>query len=257
MKSLPVLKRVCSLAAAACLGASLVHAAQAGVLLTDSAVFSTNGAGENWNGMIWNTQGAPDQPWNLYYSSSADANNPVFINSQDNAGTSLNLDLGPGTHNFLIFGDSGGVTLDPLQHFVASFYFGGNQDAPDISGLYGPDCPVVCAAAHWNGLDLFGASGLGGNVNAQEAGTLIYSANGYQVELTAFTWAIDSAIDAVWPYWDDTAPYSTGNGQADFVGTVQLRVTAVSEPAALGLMTLALGLAAFASSRPRRPLRFS
>lgn len=203
----------------------------------------------------WNTEGAPDLHWKLHYSSSIDPHNPVFINSQNNEETGLNLDLGLGSHHFLIFGESGGM-LDPLQHFVASFYFGGNQGAPDISGLYGPDCPVVCAASHWNGLDLFGASGLGGNLDAQEAATLIHKTNGYQVELTAFTWAIDTAIDAV--HWDHTAPYSDGSGWPDFVGTVRLRVTAVSAPAALGPLTLALGLAAVTSfGRRRRPFRIS
>lgn len=217
-------------------------AAQAGVVLTDSAVFSSNDAGENWNAMIWNTQGAPDLRWNLYYSSSADPDNPIFINSMDNANTRINIDLGAGIHNFLVFGDSTGAALDPLQHFVLNLYFGGNQGAPDISGLYGPSCPTVCAASHWNGFDLFGNSGLGGNLAAQEAGTLAYLANGYLVELTSFTWELNPDVDAVWPHWDDTPPFGNGNGRPDFVGVLQLRVTNVPEPMSLALMVLGLGL---------------
>lgn len=222
--------------------ALLAVAAEAGVRLTDSAVFSSNDAGENWNGMIWNTQGAPDIRWNLYYSSSTDPDNPVFINSMDDANARIDLHLGVGIHNFLVFGDSTGAALDPLQHFVLNLYFDGNQNAPDISGLYGPACPAVCAASHGNGLDLFGNSGLGGNLAAQEAGTLAYLANRYLVELITFTWELDAALDAVWPHWGDTPPFDNGNGRPDFVGLLQLRVTAVSEPLAIGLIVMALGL---------------
>lgn len=217
-------------------------AAQAGVSLTDSAVFSSNNEGENWNDMIWNTQGAPDIRWNLYYSSSTDPDNPVFINAMDDESTQINLHLNAGIHTFLVFGDSTGMTLDPQQHFVANLYFEGNQGAPDISGLYGPDCPTVCAASHPNGLDLFGNSGLGGNLDAQEAGTLSFLANGYLVELITFTWELNPNVDAVWPHWGDTPPFDTGNGRPDFVGLLQLRVTEVPEPLALGLMVLGLGV---------------
>jgi len=39
-------------------GAVLVttSVSHAGIILSDSAVFSTNSSGENWNGWIWNTQ---------------------------------------------------------------------------------------------------------------------------------------------------------------------------------------------------------
>lgn len=227
-----------ALLAGAALGT--VSASHANVLLTDSAVFSANGAGENWNGWIWNTQGAPDNRWNIYYSSSLDPQNPVFLNSGDGASTSLNTNLAVGTHSFLVFGESVTTDLDPLQHFVLSLYFGGNQAAPDISGLYGPDCLTVCAASHANGLDLFGVSGLGGNLNAQEAGTLNFTSGQYIVELTKFTWNVRADVDQIWPYWDNTAPYSSGSGVPDFVGEIELRVSTVPEPATLGLFGLGL-----------------
>src|SRR5690606_3863849 len=102
------------------------QSAHAAVYLTDSAVFSANQFGENWNGWIWNTQAPPaDGPdrWNLYYSSSLDPQNPVFINSGNGATTNIAIEMSPGTHSFLVYGESVTTSLDPLQHFVLSLYF--------------------------------------------------------------------------------------------------------------------------------------
>jgi hypothetical protein len=230
---------------------------QASVMLTDSSVFSTNDAGENWNGWIWNTQAPPADSanrWNLYYSSSLDPQNPTFLNSENNASTNIDIELTPGIHSFLIYGETVTTDLHPLQHFVLNLYFDGNQAAPDISGLN--DCPDVCAVSHWNGLDLFGNSGLGGNLDAQEAGTLIFTSGGHTVELTKFTWVINENVDRVWPHWDDTVPYDSGSGNPDFVGEIELNVTAVPEPMTIVLMGLGIAGLWFAAGRPgnRHPL---
>jgi len=166
--------------------------AQASVYLTDSAVFSTNRDGHNWNGWIWNTQAPPADTgnlWNLYYSSSTDPNNPVFVNSKNDASTNIGLPMTPGVHRFVVYGESVVVDLHPEQHFVLNLYFDDHQAAPDVSGLFGATCPTVCAASHGNGLDLFGSSG------AQEAGTLVYVAGGRRVELTSFIWRVDEQVD--------------------------------------------------------------
>lgn len=246
------------------IGLLLAGPSQASLTLTDSAVFSSNPAGENWNGWIWNAQGLPEDSanrWNLYYSSSNDPQNPVFLNSGNDAGTSLDIDMTPGTHTFLIFGESLGVALDPLQHFVLNLYFNDNQAAPDISGLYGTACPSVCAASHPNGLDLFGNSGLGGNTNAQEAGTLMFTGGGRVVQLTKFNWAVDEDVDQVWAHWGNSGNYVSGSGTPDFVGEVELTVraldtAAVPEPATLGLLATALigtGLAGWQRRRRNMP----
>lgn len=225
------------------------------VLLTDSSVFSANSSGENWNGWIWNTQAPPvDTPnrWNLYYSSSSDPMNPVFINSENDSSTNINIAMTAGSHSFLIYGEAVTTSLDPMQHFVLNLYFGGNQAAPDISALHGQSCAGVCAASHWNGLDLFGNSGLGGNTDAQEAGTLIYASGGSQILLTGFTWAIDEGVDEVWPHWDNTLPYGGGSGTPDFVGEITLRVTQVPEPPTLAILLFGLLAVAAASRRRNR-----
>ncbi|MCP1337524.1 PEP-CTERM sorting domain-containing protein [Futiania mangrovi] len=217
-------------------------AAQAAVMLTDSTVFSSNETGENWNGMIWDTQSPPADfrnIWNMYYSSSSDPLNPVFLNG---GGTDpgISIDMTPGTHSFVIFGEGFTAPVDPRQHFVLNLYFQGNQGAPDISGLYGPTCPTVCAASSWNGLDLFGTSGLGGNANAQEAGTLMVLAGGLEITLEHFTWAIDTRVDQVWEQYagDYFGQYS---GRPDFVGEVRIRVrSTVPEPQTLALLGLGL-----------------
>lgn len=228
-------------------GLLATQSAHAAVYLTDSAVFSANPEGNNWNGWIWNTQAPPaDVPdrWNMYYSSSLDPQNPVFINSGNASSTNISIEMSPGTHSFLVYGESVTTSLDPLQHFVLSLYFDGNQSSPDISGLYGSACPSVCAAGHPNGLDLFGNSG------EQEAGTLVHSAGGTTVTLSAFSWAIGENVDEVWPHWDNTAPYSNGSTQPDFVGLVTLQVSQVPAPGSLPL--LALGLAALAAGTRRK-----
>lgn len=244
-----------ALALAGCLAiAGFVQAAS--IRLTDSAVFSANSVGENWNGWIWNTQGPPADAvnrWNLYYSSSSDPQNPVFLNSENGATTNIDIAMTPGTHRFLIYGESVTPTFDPALHFVLNLYFDGNQAAPDVSGLHGQSCPSVCAVSHSNGLDLFGDSGLGGNADAQEAGTLLHVVNGNTVELTRFTWLIDGQVDKVWALWDDTAPYSNGSGRPDFVGEVWLTVSAaVPIPGSLALCVAGFGALVLGASGRRR-----
>lgn len=219
--------------------------AEASVRLTDSSVFSANGSGHNWLSWFWNTQGSgTDAPnrWNMYYSSSLDPDNPTFINSGNEGTAQISLDLGAGVHDFVVFGERAG---DPTPHsadlhFVANLYFDGNQSAPDISGLYGPSCPAVCAASSGMGLDLYG------NAPSQEAGTLQYVSGGTAVTLSKFSWAVDDQVDEVWPHFAG-AYNGTYSGTPDYVGRLQLTVTeapAVPLPAAgalLGSGALLLG----------------
>ncbi|GAB3285747.1 hypothetical protein GCM10027297_28460 [Parahaliea aestuarii] len=236
--------------------ASIAGQARAVLMLTDSAVFSANPSGENWNGWIWNTQGGEsDDRWNLYYSSSLDPQNPVFLNSKDGATTNIAIALTPGTHLFSVYGESVIPNVDPLQHFVLSLYFGGNQTTADISGLYGSSCNPVCPASHPNGLDLYGSSGLS-TPNAQEAGTLSFVSGDYEVTLSDFIWILRPDIDQVWPYWDNSPDYSNGSNTPDFFGRIQLDVRALNNaspvPLSNTLTLFGLGLLLLRLVNPRR-----
>lgn len=230
-------------AAAVC--ALLSPASASAAALTDLTVFSTNSVGHNYYALHWNTQGAPDDKFNVYMSTSADFSNPVFINGGNDATTSINVDLAPGTYYFTLFGESAFTPVPGDVHFVTNLYFDGNQSAPGISGLYGVACPDVCAAGHPNGMDVFGSSG------HPEAGTLSWTDGIVNVTLNEFTWITDRRdIDEVYPYWANHAPYSGGSGTPDFFGTLQLTVTAVPEPGTT--MLFLAGLAAAARRLRRR-----
>ncbi len=229
-----------------------IGSADAATVLTDSAVFSANSEGNNWNGWIWNTQGKPaDGPdrWNLYYSTSDDPTDPTFINSFNDTHTEIAIDMLPGVYDFLIYGESVTTSIDPLQHFVLNLYFNGNQAAPAISALTGPSCAGVCPAGHPNGLDLFGSA------PQQEANTLSFTNDGVTVTVSAFNWLLGDGVDKVWSSWANDAPYSTGSGTPDFVGRLQLTVAPVAPvpvPAALPLLVAAIGSLALVRRRSLR-----
>lgn len=230
-------------AALVALGVLLPSSASA-ALLTDLTVFSTNSDGHNYYSLVWNTQGGSSDPYNLYVSTSTDFSSPTFINGFDDARTEVAVDLQPGTYFFTLFGDSAFTPVPGDVHFVTNLYFDGNQSAPGISGLYGAACPTVCAAGHPNGMAIDGSSG------HPEAGTLVWTDGSVNVTLIEFTWVTNRTdIDEVWPYWADHSPYSGGNRNLDFLGTMRLEVTAVPEPGTV--LLLLTGAAAAVIRRAR------
>ena len=211
-------------------------------LLTDITVFSTNSDGENWNSLIWNTQGGDtDLPapgrFNLYVTPDPLSDlNPTFVNGFNDARTRVALPVTPGSQTYSIYGEGVGITFDPRQHFVMNLYFDGNQGIPNISGVQNLDGTALAPAGDPNGLDIFGNSG------QQEAGTLSAIVAGHLVSLAAFTWITDGQRDVVWDYWANDAPYGNGSRRLDYYGSFTLNVEAVEAPAPATLALLAAGL---------------
>ena len=211
-------------------------------LLTDITVFSTNSDGENWNSLIWNTQGGDtDLPapgrFNLYVTPDPLSDlNPTFVNGFNDARTRVALPVTPGSQTYSIYGEGVGITFDPRQHFVMNLYFDGNQGIPNISGVQNLDGTALAPAGDTNGLDIFGNSG------QQEAGTLSAIVAGHLVSLAAFNWITDGQRDVVWDYWANDAPYGNGSRRLDYYGSFTLNVEAVEAPAPATLALLAAGL---------------
>jgi hypothetical protein len=230
----------------------LPASALATALLTDITVFSSNSAGENWNSLIWNTQGADtDLPapgrFNLYVTSDPLTEpNPMFLNGFNDARTRVSLPVTPGTRTYSIYGEGVGITFDPRQHFVMNLYFDGNEGIPDISGVQNLDGTALAPAGHPNGLDIFGNSG------QQEAGTLSAIVAGHMVTLTAFDWITDGQRNVVWDYWANDAPFGDGSPRLDYYGAFTLTVDAIEAPAPATLALLAAGLLGIGRRRLRR-----
>ena len=194
--------------------AVIMGSAASAASVTDITVVGTNEEGNNWNGLLWNTQGAPADTrgiYNLYLSTSSDLSAPSFVNSHDNSRTEVNLALAPGHYDYTIFGEGVGA-FDPWQHFVLNLYLDGNQSAPSISGLVGPGCAGLCAAGHPNGLGIYGNSG------EQEAGVLAVVLGGLRITLSDFAWGLSEGVDQVWETWANDEPYAGGSGRTDAVG---------------------------------------
>lgn len=229
----------------------MVMSASDAAVITDVTVFSSNSEGNNWNGLIWNTQGHDTDPvdhYKLYISADPLGTAvPSFLNHGNDAGTRVSLPLSVGTQTYSVYGEGVGWIFDPAQHFVLNLYFDGVQSAPGISGVQGLDNAGLAAAGHSNGLDIFGTSG------QQEAGTLSVVLGNQRVTVSDFSWITDGNRDVVWNTWANDAPYAGGSGTLDYYGSFSLIVQTVPEPSTLPLVAFAaLGLAL---GRARRSAR--
>lgn len=240
-------QRAYLLAAGLFMAIPATHAA----VISDITLFSSNGEGNNWNGLIWNTQGRDTDPvdhYKLYVSADPLSTAvPSFLNHGNDAGTRVSIPLAAGTQTYSVYGEGVGGTFDPAQHFVLNLYFDGVQTAPGISGVQSLDNTGLAAAGHANGLDIFGISG------QQEAGTLSTIIGNQQITLSDFSWITDGNRDVVWSTWANDAPYSGGSSTLDYYGSFSLTVQAVPEPSTLPLVALAaIGLAMTRGRRSNR-----
>jgi len=208
------------------------------ITLTDVTVFSSDASGNNWNGLLWNTQGAPADfrgNYNLYLSSDPlSSPSPTFINGFDDDRVRVSLPLAPGVYTYSIYGEGVGVSFDPRQHFVLNLYFDGQQGAPGISAAQSLTNDNLVAVAHPNGLDIFGNSG------QQESGSLVATDGSVSVSLKAFSWITDGQRDVVWSNWANDELYSGGSRTLDYFGSFTVQVSAVPESSTLSLLGLGL-----------------
>lgn len=219
-----------------------------GSAITDITVFGANSEGNDFNSIIWNTQGGDtDLPapgrFNLYVTPDPLSElTPTFINGYNDVRTRVSINLAPGTHTFSIYGNGVNRTFDPAQYFALNLYFDGNQSAPGITGLTNLANTTLTTASHPNGLGIFQGAA------HQGAGTLSAAVGNYLVTLVAFSWITDGNRDIVWPYHANDAPYSSGDGHLDYYGSFTIRV-AVPSPAPFAL--LLAGLAGLGIARRR------
>lgn len=166
------------------LGMGSLHA-DAAPVLGDMTVFSTNAEGNQFNSLLWNTQGKPQDTsdrWNLYISRDPlSVAAPKFLNGFNDERTSVSETLDVGLHTFSVYAESVSQTFDPAQYFTLNLYFNGVQSAPGISGAQNLTNDGLVAVGHPRGLDIFG------NALQQEAGTLTALVDGYRVSLESFS----------------------------------------------------------------------
>ena len=89
----------------------LLAATSSAAVLTDITLFSANSEGNNWNGLLWNTQGVDTDPvhhYKLYVSANALGTVvPSFINHGDDITTRVALPLSGGAQTYSIYGGRG------------------------------------------------------------------------------------------------------------------------------------------------------
>jgi hypothetical protein len=214
--------------------------------ITDITVDSSNETGHYYGGWFYNTQGLPantNNQWNLYVATGTPAT-PAFVNTGNtDATTRVDIDLQPGLYQFVLFAESipAWLTLPEVngQHWALNLYFNGNQAAPGITGVFGPQCPALCAGTSWNGRNVWGEAPM------QQAGTLEFLSGDLRVRLLGFNFGLPVGVAP----FDQVGPYATvPSGVGDYLGAMTIEVTRVPEPTTFGL----LGLALVALARRRR-----
>ncbi len=211
----------------------LASVASAAPVLTGAVLFNATGTGAyDVSGVAWNTLGG-DAAHNLYFQDTT----PAFLNSGNGAGTSLSIDLTPGSYFLNVFGRPGG---DPVSGFVGlNLFFDGATVTPDISAFNAIDGAGAPTATAGSTLALNAATATPGS------GTLSFTRSGNTITLSTFLWNRPSTV-----FGDVVGPFATvPDGANDYWGTLRLDVTGgtpgpVPEPGTLLLIGGALVVAA-------------
>lgn len=216
--------------AAAATGVALPHA-EATVLsgmiqYSSNAMGSANGAGQ------WNTQAGDALP-NLWVLNPYGPPGIFFVNGPADANAGISVTLTPGIYTFDIYGEPG---ADPNNFAAANLFFNGNTTNPGITAMRTTGVPpagVIGSTLSSGTLALDGTPTTG-------AGSLTFNDGVHNVQLTEYWWAQSGTSIFV----DIGSEFTeTPNGVGDFVGRVELTVTAVPTPGAaiataIGMITL-------------------
>jgi hypothetical protein len=204
-------------------------ALHADVILTGLTAFDSNSSGALGPSNRWNTTPG-DITANLYLTLANVGMNGDLANSGDRSSLPPNLSLTLGDHQFFVFA---GLGVNQPR-FGMNFFFD-NSSAAGISvfaqrnTLASGPFPAFLADSSNDTL------GLTDNV-IPGAAKLSYLSNGELVTLEQFIWSTPTtySLDRV------SAFAAVPDSQSDFVASFTLRVSAVPEPAATGLVLAAL-----------------
>ena len=229
------------LLAALALGFS-VDASADTLRLTGASVYDITANGQ-YIGNGWDTTGS-NGAYNLYLMTRADGADG-FINSGNNAATSINRDLSQnGTYTFYFRADGGGFNW-PTANAGLNLFFNGNVGQPGISAFV-PFNTVQPS------LRAFGNGGLG-ITNADVvpgANSLSFTSGSTRINLTNFSLNdYKNPADVVTPRDLVGESDNRANGLSDYSGVITLQVSSVPEPESWAMMGLGLGLLAFAAKK--------
>jgi len=181
--------------------------------LTGLLEFSTDAAGNFFNGSVWNTRGG-DTAVNLWVAKGTELNAP-FVNGPSDAQAGINLQLQAGVNDFVMYGNQGG----PTPNHGLNLFFNGDNVHPALS-VFGatqtspnPPFPAFAPNSSPSTLTLAFQPVAG-------AGTLVYQQGDIRVTLTEYRWADPFVynIDRV------SQPVATPDGGPDFIGRFRLVV---------------------------------
>ncbi len=198
--------------------------------LTGATTFGTSSNGSS-NGDYWNTLGG-DGTYNLYLWTPSG-----WVNTGDGAGTSININMLPGTYTYTLYANPGSTS----ENFAGlNLFFNGAGTTPRIS-VFAPISSHLFSnnsSTNTRALDSTLVTGANASVFVDGVTT---------VSLTDFVLnnpQVGTATDFVSPF--SNAP----NGTNDLIGSFTLSVTNTPEPSALILC--GAGLSALGFFRRRR-----
>ena len=206
-------------------------------VLSGMMQFTSNAMGGANGGGAWNTQGG-DGVSNLWVLNPYGLPGVFNVNGPADANAGISITLTPGLFVFDIYGEPG---TDPNNWATLNLFFNGNTVNPGITAMRSTVFPPVGA---------FGSTLSSGTLSlagtpTTGAGSLVFNDGMHNVVITEY-WFAQSGSQL---FADIGSAFAeTPNGIGDFVGRVELTVTAVPAPGAAAM----LGVMGVVAGRRRR-----